>query len=184
MKGLILIKNICCQSTKTYGVKMVENPFQEELQKDFVEGNEIIIETLAEQEANLPQYISEGAAGADVRAYLKEPAVILPGCAMLIPTGLKMAIPEGYEVQVRSRSGLAFKHQVVVLNSPGTIDSDYRGELKVLLMNHGREPFVVEPGMRIAQVVSARVAKAVFIRTSELTSTKRNEGGFGHTGVQ
>jgi dUTP pyrophosphatase len=155
---------------------------EEEDKKYSMNENEIFIETIAEEDVSLPHYASEGSAGADVRAYLSEPAVVLPGSTMLIPTGLRVGIPEGYEIQVRPRSGLALKHQVTILNAPGTIDSDYRGELKVLLMNHGREPFVVEPGMRVAQLVLAPVVKANFIRSNELSATARGGGGFGHTG--
>lgn len=133
----------------------------------------------------LPHYASMGAAGADVRAYLEEGSLTLPpGGYLLVPTGLFFEIPEGYEIQVRPRSGLAFKHGVTVLNAPGTIDSDYRGELKVLLINHGSAPFIVENGMRIAQIVVASVVQANFVETSEgLVATARGENGFGHTGV-
>jgi dUTP pyrophosphatase len=157
---------------------------EEEIQKDVTNIAEVIIETAAGEDVGLPRYASEGSAGADVRANISEPAVVPPGTSMLIPTGLKFAIPDVYEIQVRPRSGLAFKHQVTVLNTPGTIDSDYRGELKVLLINHGQEPFTVEPGMRIAQIVVAPVVKAIFMRVTELSSTVRGSGGFGHTGCQ
>ena len=145
--------------------------------------SEIEIVIYSEREF-IPTYGSELAAGADVRASIKEEVWILPGESCLIPTGIKVAIPAGYEIQVRPRSGLALKHQITVLNTPGTIDADYRGEVWVILINHGKEPFQVIPEMRIAQLVLARVLKAVFIcEEKELTSTARGEGGFGHTGT-
>jgi len=141
------------------------------------------IPTQLEEGASLPNYGSEGAAGADVRAFLAEEVVLAPGASTLIPTGLRFAIPEGFEVQVRPRSGLALKHQVTVLNGPGTIDADYRGEVGVILINHGKEPFTIEPGMRIGQLVLAPVMQATFTVRNELVSTARGEGGFGHTGM-
>jgi dUTP pyrophosphatase len=138
----------------------------------------------AEDPEHLPLYATPGAAGADIKAYVKEPILIMPGTSALIPTGLKMAIPEGYEIQVRPRSGLALKNQITVLNTPGTIDSDYRGELCVILINHGKEPFTVQNGMRIAQIVLAQVVQADFrLRQELLSNTLRGEGGFGHTGT-
>ncbi|BBI17687.1 dUTP diphosphatase [Neochlamydia sp. S13] len=131
----------------------------------------------------LPQYASSGAAGADVRAYLKEPLVLAAGESCLIPTGLRMAIPQGYEIQVRPRSGLALKNQVTVLNTPGTIDADYRGEIGIILINHGKQDFIVTPGMRIAQFVLAPVTVGNFILSEKLTDTARGDGGFGHTGI-
>lgn len=143
----------------------------------------IIIPILVEEGATLPHYASAEAAGADVRAHLKEPLLLNPGKSALIPTGLRFAIPAGYEIQVRPRSGLALKHQVTVLNTPGTIDSDYRGELGVILINHGQEPFIVTPGMRIAQLIVAPVVQAQYTPQQQLASTTRGEGGFGHTGT-
>lgn len=140
------------------------------------------IPTQADNEQLLPFYGTTGAAGADVMANLTEPLIIPPGQSALIPTGLKMAIPDGFEIQVRPRSGLALKHQITVLNTPGTIDADYRGEIKIILINHGKEPFIVTPGMRIAQLVLAQVVRANFILTGDLVATTRGEGGFGHTG--
>ncbi len=133
-------------------------------------------------EEYLPHYATSGAAGADLKACLSESVVIMPGCSALIPTGLHMAIPEGYEIQIRPRSGLALHHLMTVLNTPGTIDSDYRGEIKVILMNHGKKEFIVTPGMRIAQMVLASVIRARFLVSSELAYTERGKGGFGHTG--
>ncbi len=141
------------------------------------------IPTLAEDLADLPSYASEGAAGADVRAFLKEEIVLAPGAAVLVPTGLRFTIPQGYEIQVRPRSGLALKHGVTVLNSPGTIDADYRGELGVILINHGKEVFLIQPGMRIAQIVLSPVVQANFVLADMLATTTRGTGGFGHTGV-
>lgn len=131
----------------------------------------------------IPFYSTPMASGADVRAAILQPLSIPPGASALIPTGLSIDLPEGYEIQVRPRSGFAMKNQVTVLNAPGTIDADFRGEIGVILINHGKEPFVVEPKMRIAQLVLAPVARAEFIRSSCLTATQRNEGGFGHTGA-
>ncbi len=131
----------------------------------------------------LPEYASEEAAGADVRAHLDSPLIIPPGQTALVPTGLFFEIPNGFEIQVRPRSGLAFKNQITVLNTPGTIDSDYRGELKVILINHGQQEFVVEPEMRVAQIVIAPVVQARFVRVESLAQSERGSGGFGHTGV-
>ena len=139
--------------------------------------------TIAENEEFVPNYASAEAAGADVRAFLKEDLLLAPGSSVLVPTGLRFAIPAGYEIQVRPRSGLALKHQVTVLNTPGTIDSDYRGELSVILINHGKEPFFIKPGMRIAQLILAPVVRANFSLSETLASTERGAGGFGHTGV-
>lgn len=142
------------------------------------------IPTLTDDEKLLPTYASSQAAGADVKANLSSEIVIPAGSSALIPTGLRVAIPSGYEIQVRPRSGLALKEQITVLNTPGTIDADYRGEIGVILINHGKKDFTVVPGMRIAQLVVAQVLQAHFVSTAELTATDRGEGGFGHTGVQ
>jgi dUTP pyrophosphatase len=144
----------------------------------------ILIPITLDEGAELPSYASDLAAGADVRACIKEQLIILPGESALVSTGIKVAIPEGYEIQVRPRSGLAFKNKITVLNTPGTIDADYRGVIGVILINHGQEPFHVAPGMRIAQLVLAPVFQANFIQESSLTATVRGDGGFGHTGVQ
>ncbi len=132
----------------------------------------------------LPGYATLGAAGLDVRANLSEPITLKPLERRLIPTGLKVAIPVGYEIQVRPRSGLAFKHGVTVLNTPGTIDADYRGEIGVLLVNLSSEPFVVEHGERIAQLVVAKHEQISWEEVDELNETTRGAGGFGSTGVQ
>ena len=132
----------------------------------------------------LPAYETEGAAGMDLRAAVPEgaPVTLQPGARQMIPTGLSMAIPEGYEVQVRPRSGLAAKHGLTCLNSPGTVDSDYRGELKVILINLGAEPFAIRRGERIAQMVVAPVTRGRFQEVDVLPETARGEGGFGSTG--
>ncbi len=143
---------------------------------------EIEIFVLGQVEA--PLYASLEAAGADIRAHLEMPLTIEAGKSALIPTGLKFEIPFGYEIQIRPRSGLALKNQITVLNTPGTIDSDYRGEVKVILINHGNQPFVVQPGMRIAQIVVAPVLRARFVRVEDLAMSQRGTQGFGHTGVE
>ena len=130
-----------------------------------------------------PTYGSEEAAGADVRAAISQPIILEPRQRALIPTGIRCAIPKGYEIQVRPRSGLALKHGIALVNSPGTIDSDYRGEIGVIVLNTGDEPFTIEPGMRIAQFVLSPVIQARFVRDEALTTTSRGEGGFGHTGT-
>ena len=130
----------------------------------------------------LPQYQTSGAAGADLHAALGEPVTLAPGERRLIPTGLVLAIPNGYEGQVRPRSGLALKHGIGMVNAPGTIDSDYRGPVGVLLVNHGAEPYVIEPLARIGQLVIAPVTRAEFAFAEELGETARGEGGFGSSG--
>lgn len=143
----------------------------------------IPVPLIVEDGAKLPHYATDGAAGADLKAHIKEEIVILPGERKLISTGLRAAIPEGYEIQVRPRSGLALKHGVTVLNTPGTIDADYRGVIGVILINHGDEPFTVTPGMRIAQAIIASVIQAEFEEVHELTESVRGTGGFGHSGT-
>lgn len=131
----------------------------------------------------LPAYATESSAGMDVRAKLEAPVVLQPGAYRLIPTGLYAALPAGTELQVRPRSGLAFKHGVTVLNAPGTIDADYRGEIGVLLINHGAQPFTVENGERIAQLVLARYERIEWKETEALPDSTRGAGGFGSTGT-
>ena len=133
--------------------------------------------------AALPTYESHGSAGADLHAYTDQTLNLMPGEKVAVPTGLCMEIPLGFEGQVRPRSGLAVKHGITVLNSPGTIDSDYRGEVKVLLTNLGNEPFSIRNGDRIAQLVIVPVARAAFASKSELSASRRGKGGFGSTGV-
>lgn len=133
--------------------------------------------------AQLPEYATAGAAGLDLSAALETPVVLASGAFTLIPCGFAMALPHGFEAQVRPRSGLAAKFGVTVLNAPGTIDCDYRGEVKVILINHGPEPFTVQPGMRIAQMVIASVEHVEWgVTTESLDETARAAGGFGHTG--
>lgn len=132
----------------------------------------------------LPAYETSQAVGLDVRANTVEPMVIGPLERVMVPTGLYFQIPEGYEIQVRPRSGLAAKHGITVINSPGTIDPDYRGELKVLLVNLSNEPFEMQPGERVAQLVFARYRRLEWEEAVELDETKRGEGGFGSTGVK
>jgi len=135
---------------------------------------------------DLPAYETSASAGMDVRAAVPsdDPVVLAPGARDLLPTGVKIALPKGYEGQVRPRSGLAHRHGVTVLNSPGTIDADYRGEVKVLLVNHGAEPFTVERGMRIAQLVVAEHARVNWGEREALSETVRGSGGFGSTGTE
>ena len=143
--------------------------------------NRLIVPCVCSEEMK-PFYASERAAGADLKASVAESVEIAPGCYAAIPTGLFLSIPAGYEVQVRPRSGLAMKHGVTVLNAPGTIDSDYRGEVKVLLINHGEMPFHVNRGDRIAQLVVSSVVTAEFERRDSLDESERGSGGFGSTG--
>ncbi|PQJ36046.1 deoxyuridine 5'-triphosphate nucleotidohydrolase [Salinibacter sp. 10B] len=135
---------------------------------------------------DLPSHETDASAGLDLRAAVSEtePVTLDPGERDLLPTGLKIALPEGYEGQIRPRSGLAYRRGVTVLNSPGTIDADYRGEVKVLLVNHGEEAFTIERGMRIAQLVVARHARVSWVRQDALEETVRGPGGFGSTGTE
>ena len=132
----------------------------------------------------LPQFETTQSAGMDLRANIDTPVVLQPGDRALIPTGIKMALPDGYEAQIRPRSGLAYKHGITVLNSPGTIDADYRGDVGVLLINHGREAFTVEDGMRVAQMVVAQYSQFEWESVEDLDETARGAGGFGSTGKQ
>lgn len=144
--------------------------------------DKIEIKCVASEGAVIPEYKTSGAAGADICAFLSEPVIIKKGSRAMIPTGLFFSIPQGYEIQVRPRSGLAAKNGVTVLNTPGTIDSDYRGEVKVILVNLGDEDFEVKNGERIAQIVVAPVTIGVFEQVSSLDETERGSGGFGSTG--
>ncbi len=145
--------------------------------------NRIKMNIVASEGAVVPEYKTSGAAGADVCACIPEKITIAPGKRALVGTGLFFEIPQGYEIQVRPRSGLAFKNGVTVLNTPGTIDSDYRGELKVILINLGEEDFEINNGDRIAQIVVAPVTTSEFIPVESLSDTERGAGGFGSTGV-
>ena len=138
-----------------------------------IEGNE---------DVPLPRYMSSGASGMDLFAAVERPVTIPPKEVAVIPAGIKIALPEGFEAQVRPRSGLAARHGIAILNSPGTIDSDYRGEIRIILINFGKEAFVVNRGDRIAQMIIARVARAELVEQEHLDDTKRGSGGFGHTG--
>jgi dUTP pyrophosphatase len=132
----------------------------------------------------LPAYATTQSAGLDLRANIEAPITLHPMERRLVPTGLHIALPDGYEAQVRPRSGLALKHGITVLNTPGTVDADYRGEIMVLLVNFSNEDFVVKDGERIAQMVIAQYAKATFESVEVLDETERGEGGYGHTGVK
>lgn len=146
---------------------------------------EIVRMAGADPDIPLPSYETGGAAGADVRANFSngEAVVLAPGARILVPTGLAMAIPLGFEVQVRPRSGLALKHGLMLVNSPGTIDSDYRGEVGIIVLNTSDTPFEVTHGMRIAQLVLAPVVQAAFVEVAQLGETRRGSGGFGSTGA-
>jgi dUTP pyrophosphatase len=133
--------------------------------------------------ARIPEYQSPGAAGADIYALVDVPINLKPGDTALIPTGISIELPEGYEAQIRPRSGLAINHGITLLNTPGTIDSDYRGEIKIIMTNLGKKDFSITTGMRIAQMVFNKVYRGDFIGSTELSRTDRNEGGFGHSGV-
>ena len=132
----------------------------------------------------LPQYMTTGAAGMDLYAAVKQSEVINPGEIKLVPTGLCIALPEGYEAQIRPRSGLALKHGVTMVNTPGTIDADYRGEIGLIMINHGQSPFEIKRGDRVAQMVINKIAQADFLEVDNLDDTTRSAGGFGSTGKQ
>jgi dUTP pyrophosphatase len=145
---------------------------------------EILVTRLPHAEGlPLPSYATEGAAGMDLLAAVTAPLVILPGGRALVPTGLRIALPPGHEMQVRPRSGLALKHGITMPNSPGTVDEDYRGELQVIILNAGTEPFTIERGMRIAQAVVAPVVRATWREAETLPDSQRGSGGFGSTGT-
>lgn len=144
----------------------------------------VLVRRLPEAEdLPLPKYMTAGAAGMDLRAAVREDLILSPGEYRPVPTGLCVALPEGFEAQIRPRSGLALKHGITLLNTPGTIDADYRGEIQILLINFGKEPFTVRRGDRIAQMVIGRVYQGTITLVDTLDQTTRNEGGFGHTGV-
>ena len=134
-------------------------------------------------EAIIPKYMTEHAAGMDLCTVIEEPVTLQPGERTLLPTGLAMEIPPGYEGQVRPRSGLALKKGIALVNSPGTIDADYRGEIGIIIINHGHEPVEIMPGDRVAQLIIAPVTRATLVEVEDLAETARNAGGFGHTGV-
>lgn len=136
------------------------------------------------QDMALPSYETEGASGLDLRAAVRGELTLHPGDIRLVPTGLAISLPAGYEAQIRPRSGLALKHGVGMVNSPGTVDSDYRGEIGLVLINWGKVPFVIKRGDRIAQMVVTRVSRAEVLEVQRLETTARGEGGFGHSGVE
>jgi len=145
---------------------------------------EVAVKTLPHFEGlTLPEYQTEQSSGMDLLAAVESPVELKPGKRTLIPTGLTLALPDNFEAQIRPRSGLAVKHGVTLLNTPGTIDADYRGEIKIIMINHGEETFIVTRGMRIAQMVISPVVKASLVRVDNLDATIRNSGGFGHTGT-
>ena len=144
----------------------------------------IQVEVINKGKQPLPAYATEQSAGMDLRADIEQPVTLKPLERRLIPTGLHIALPQGYEAQVRPRSGLALKHGITVLNTPGTIDADYRGEIGVVLVNLSNEDFVVNPGERVAQMVIAKYEQAVLQTVDTLDETERGEGGYGHTGVK
>jgi dUTP pyrophosphatase len=144
--------------------------------------NKVSVPIQVLDEELIPLYATPFASGCDARASILEPMMIAPNATAVVPTGIKVALPPGFEIQVRPRSGFAVKNQVTVLNTPGTIDADYRGEICIILINHGKEPFVISPKMRIAQLVIASVIQAEFVRHDCLDTTQRGEGRFGHTG--
>ena len=135
-----------------------------------------------DQAVKLPNYKTNGASGMDLMAFIKEPINLKPKSSYLVPTGISVAFSEDYEIQIRPRSGLAFKNNISILNAPGTIDSDYRGEIKVIVYNHGNEDFIINNGDRIAQMVLTPILKVEFEETEDLPKTMRGEGGFGSTG--
>ena len=134
------------------------------------------------EDVPLPRYMTGGSAGMDIFAAVEKEEIILPGTRKFVPTGITIALPEGYEAQIRPRSGLAIKNGVTLVNSPGTIDADYRGEIGVIMINHGEEPFIVKRGDRIAQMVIQRVFRVTWDLGKNMDDTSRGEGGFGHTG--
>jgi len=148
---------------------------------DSAELKEITVKAIVK--GGLPEYETKGAAGMDLKARVDAPLTIEPGKRALVPTGLSIELPAGYEAQLRARSGLAAKHGIGIVNGVGTIDSDYRGEIKICLINHGEEAFIIKDGDRVAQLVIARYVRVNLETVSELSDSERGTGGFGHTGV-
>lgn len=146
--------------------------------------NDVKIKIINNSSNPLPAYATPLSAGMDLRAWLDEPVTIAPLKRAMIPTGVHIQLPAGYECQLRPRSGLAAKHGITLVNTPGTIDADYRGEIRVIMINLGDEPFTIENGERICQMVVAPYSRVGWVETDELDSTERGEGGFGHTGVK
>lgn len=143
---------------------------------------EILVKVILDERVEMPKYMTEGSAGMDVKANIATPIEIDSLERVLVPTGIKMEIPMGYEVQVRPRSGLAIKHGITLVNTPGTIDSDYRGEIKIILINLSKEKYTINPGERIGQLILQKVYKMQLESVNELSETERADGGFGHTG--
>lgn len=143
----------------------------------------ILVKRLHSFDLPLPSYLTDGSSGMDLYAAVDESVIVKPLQRVVIPTGISMELPEGFEAQVRPRSGLALKHGITILNSPGTIDEDYRGEIKVILINLGQEDFLIKRGDRIAQLILSKVYRADIVEVEDLNKTERNDGGFGHTGV-
>lgn len=148
----------------------------------FAAMHDVEIKVLNTSENGIPAYATQGSSGLDLRAHLQSPVTLKPMERKMVPTGLFLEIPEGYEAQIRPRSGLAWKHGLTCLNTPGTVDSDYRGEIKIILINLSEEEYCINNGDRIAQMVIARIEKAMLQPVLQLESTVRGEGGFGHTG--
>lgn len=158
--------------------------YYDEEEVEGLEFKEKSIKIINKSKNELPSYSTEGSAGLDLRADIEDTITIEPFQRVLIPTGLYMQLPEGHEAQIRPRSGLALKHGITVLNTPGTIDEDYNGEIKVMLINLSNEPFKVRDGDRICQMVVAKYEKVGFVEVEQLDETERGDGGFGHTGVK
>ena len=148
-----------------------------------MEKNFYIVRTDDAKDLPLPKYMSDGAAGMDIYAKVNTDTVVAVGEIKLIPTGIRIALPQGYEAQIRPRSGLALKNGITMVNTPGTIDSDYRGEIGVIIINHGHEPFTIKRGDRIAQMVINKYEHVFWTETDSLDETERGSGGFGHSGV-
>ena len=159
-----------------------ENYLARQLKKYWILNMEIKITILKHGPENIPKYATEGSAGMDIQAAIDSPIIVKPRERVLIPAGFKVEIPINYEIQVRPRSGLAIKHGISVLNSPGTIDSDYRGEIGVILINHGDTNYQINPFDRIAQIVVTQIIKVKIIKKNNLSNTQRGSGGFGSTG--
>src|SRR5436190_20246528 len=172
----------CCRKFNYLFVRY--NPFRVPLKLNFARMTSIQIKIVNTSSNPLPEYATKGSSGMDIRASLDIPLILQPLERNLIPTGLFVEIPQGYEVQIRPRSGLAIKQGITCLNTPGTIDADYRGEIKVILINLSQQEQVIQHGDRIAQMVVQKVEQAVWRTVEELETTERNEGGFGHTGKQ
>lgn len=146
--------------------------------------SQINVKIINRSHHQLPSYSTSGSAGMDVRAFLKHPIVLQPLERVLVPTGLYIQLPEGFECQIRPRSGLALKHGITIANAPGTVDSDYRGEIGIIVINLSKEPFVINDGERICQMVITRHEHVIWEESSDIDETERGEGGFGHTGIK